>query len=113
MTVHANLSSKQQLFVEALQGRAKGSIKEAVSLAGLPYDYARKLVTKPHIKAALASMQKSDPLVANREVRQRFWTRVMIGEEDDESRNAMANRLRTPSQDGRRLRSEAACSVTT
>lgn len=81
-------------------GEANGNATEAARIAGYKGDTHQLQVMgsenllKPVISAALAKRQEDDPLVAGREVRQRFWTRVMAGEEGDESRNPMGNRLR-------------------
>ena len=50
------LSLKQQRLVDKYEGR--GTLKQAAEYAGLSYDYARKVVTKRHVQAAIKARQK-------------------------------------------------------
>lgn len=79
------MTTKQRKFVEAYQGKANGNATEAARLAGykgsdstlgrVGHDNTRN----PKIAALLKEHQESDPLVADREERQRFLTQTMRG----------------------------------
>lgn len=85
----AKLTEKQRRFVEAYMGKAAGNATEAARIAGYKgTDNTLKSVgnenlNKPDVAAAIAERQNNDPLIATREDRQRFWTRVMNGDERD------------------------------
>ena len=82
----SGLSEKRRLFVEAYMGEAKGNATRAAEIAGYasPKQQGSRLLTYDDVQAALGKRQKADPLIATREDRQRFWTRVMLGTESDE-----------------------------
>lgn len=83
------LTEKQRRFVEAYMGEAAGNATEAARLAGYKGSdttlcaVGSENLRKPLVARAIESAQKSDPLIATREDRQRFWTRVMMGLEPD------------------------------
>lgn len=80
------LNERQRRFVEAYMGEAKGNAMDAARIAGYSPNHntlhsaAQTLMKDPRIKAAIDERVKADPLVATRESRQQFWTRVMNGE---------------------------------
>jgi hypothetical protein len=90
-------TEKQRRFVEAYMGEAAGNATEAASLAGYAGNrktleaVGRENLAKPRIAQMILQAQQSDPLIATREDRQRFWTRVMMGLEPDVR---MADRLK-------------------
>lgn len=81
------LSERHRRFVEAYMGEAAGNGARAAELAGFKgtnkvrSETARKLLARKDVKAAMAERIESDPLVATREERQRYWTAVMRGAE--------------------------------
>ena len=81
-------SEKQTKFINAYDGT---NLKEAASLAGLSYGYARILITKPNILQEIRERSRAQniPTIATRQRRQEFWTKVM--EDQDEN---MRDRLR-------------------
>lgn len=81
------LTVKQQLFVDAYNGNATDAARKAGykgSNATLGAVGAENL-RKPQIAEAIANRQakRSQPLIASREQRQAFWTRVMLGKEKE------------------------------
>lgn len=95
------LTEKQRRFVEAFMGQAAGNATEAARLAGYDGDddslraIASQNLTKLNIREAIESRIDSDPLVATRFDRQRFWSRVMAGKEMDGDKPAqMKDRLK-------------------
>ena len=81
------LTSNQLAFVEAYAG----DIKAAAEAVGMSYDYARQLITKPHIVAAIhkRDSERIRPFIMSRQDRQKFWTDVALDKEQ-----AMRDRLR-------------------
>ena len=83
------LSEKQRRFVQAYMGEAVGNATEAASIAGYKGNrrtleaVVRQNLGNPRIKEMIEQAQRDDPLIATREERQRFWTRVMNGLEGD------------------------------
>ena len=83
------LSEKQRRFVQAYMGEAVGNATEAASIAGYKGNrrtleaVGRQNLGNPRIKEMIEQAQRDDPLIATREERQRFWTRVMNGLEGD------------------------------
>ncbi len=79
------LTEKQRKFVEAYMGKAEGNGVEAARLAGYKGNdntlaaIASENLRKPKIASAIEERQEGDPLVADREERQRFFTSVMRG----------------------------------
>lgn len=79
------MTEKQRRFVEAYMGTAAGNATEAARIAGYAgSDNTLKSVgaenlAKPDIAAAIDARQKADPLIADRNERQRFLTEVMRG----------------------------------
>ncbi len=72
------LTPKQQIFVDCYDG----SIKPAAKKAKLSYDYCRRMINQPHIKAAIRARQDNEVRprnIATRQERQEFWTEVMDG----------------------------------
>lgn len=95
------LTEKQRRFVEAYMGEAAGNATEAARLAGYKGN-ANQLgsigtenLQKPAIAEAIAERAASSPLVATREERQQFYTRVMLGEEQDVRVTATGEEIRT------------------
>ena len=83
-----NRTARQARFIDSYSG----NIKEAAALAGLSYDYARRLVTKSHIRDAIRNREHTEVRrrrIATRQQRQQFWTKTM----NDDSLN-MGDRLR-------------------
>jgi phage terminase small subunit len=64
-------------------GRAAGNATKAALIAGYSKNCARQQATrtlsKAHIRAAIAERAASDPKIATREERQRFWSDGMRG----------------------------------
>jgi len=85
----AKLTEKQRKFVEAFMGPAKGNATEAARIAGYSGNDATlrnagsRLLTNANISEAIKERQESDPLVADREERQRFWSEVMRNDQAD------------------------------
>jgi phage terminase small subunit len=79
----APLSERERRFVEAYMGPAAGNATAAARLAGYSDktagSQASRLLKKVNIQNALRTRVDSDPQVADREARQRFWTSVMGG----------------------------------
>jgi phage terminase small subunit len=77
------LTERERNFIERYMGDAAGNATKAARLAGYSAKTARKqgsrLLTKGHIRAAIAQRTKDDPGVWTREDRQRFWTAVASG----------------------------------
>jgi phage terminase small subunit len=77
------ISERERRFVEHFMGAAVGNATKAARLAGYSPKTARKqgsrLLTKGHIRAALAQRTQDDPAVWSREERQHFWTDVARG----------------------------------
>lgn len=102
------LTEKQRRFVEAYMGKAAGNATKAARIAGYSGDditlasVGYENLRKPQIHAAINARTESDPLVATRFDRQRFWTRVMLGKEfvGDEA-PAMKDRLKASELLGR------------
>ena len=91
------LTTKQQRFVDAYDGNAT----QAALAAGYSKKTAASIgwenLKKPQIIEAIWKRQgkKARPLIATREERQEFWTRVMSGEELDSGEPPkMTDRLR-------------------
>lgn len=95
------LTEKQRRFVEAYMGEAAGNATEAARLAGYRGNDATlaavgaENLKKPLIREAIDSRVASSPLVATREERQQFYTRVMLGEEQDVRVTATGEEIRT------------------
>lgn len=79
------LTPKQRRFVEAYKGNAA----EAARIAGYSdktaADLGRKMLRHSGIRAAIRAREKkrTEPIIATREERQVFWTRVMFGLEKE------------------------------
>lgn len=82
MSKGGKLTEKERRFVEAYMGKAIGNASEAARLAGYssPGELGHRLLKKVEIQAAIDKRQESDPLIATREERQRFWTAILRGE---------------------------------
>jgi len=98
------LTAKQQAFVDAYEGNAT----EAAMKAGYSKNTARFIgaenLTKPNIIAALHARQDKPraQVIATREERQAFWTRVLLGTELEAGEPpTMANRLKASELLGR------------
>lgn len=76
------LSEKQRRFVEAYMGQAAGNALEAARIAGYssPRGSSNANMKNSAILDAIGKRQESDPLIADRKERQRFWTAMMRGE---------------------------------
>jgi len=75
-----NRTAKQMRFIDSYDG----NIKQAAEMAGLSYDYARRLVTKSHIREAIRSREQTEfrpKAIATRQERQEFWTENMRDED--------------------------------
>lgn len=90
----AELSEKQRRFVEAYMGRAAGNATEAARVAGYSDpNYGRQIITKPNVLSAIESRQASDPMIPDREERQRFWGSVMRDEKEETRDRLRASEL--------------------
>jgi len=84
--VASPLTERQRRFVEAYMGAANGSATLAAKMAGYGSGSvsvsarASALMKLPQVQSAIAERAAADPLVADRERRQRFWTQVMEGD---------------------------------
>ncbi len=97
MPTGKEFTDKQQMFVDAHQGDIKATAKKI----GISYEYARKLATRKPIVDAIRNRitkgsSKRGRIIASREERQAFWTRVLYGDESqpettgyDENGNAV------------------------
>jgi len=86
--VKTKKTAKQQRLIDCFAG----DIKEAAERANISYGYARNLMTKSDILAAIQNRQDTEVRrrrIATRQQRQQFWTRTMT----DES-VSMGDRLR-------------------
>lgn len=82
------MTDKQLRFIDCYDG----DIKKAAKKAKISYGYARRLVTKDNILAAIRKRIDTEirPLrIASRVQRQQFWS-VVMNDEDQQ----MSNRLR-------------------
>lgn len=81
------LTDKQKAFVAAYSG----NVEEAAKAAGLSADYARFMIGKPHIAAAIRERQREElkPHILTREQRQKLWSEVST-----DASVAMRDRLR-------------------
>lgn len=77
------LTVKQQLFVDAYDGNATDAARKAGYKS--PRSQGQRLLTNVDILNAIKARQerRSQPLIASREQRQAFWTRVMLGKEKE------------------------------
>ena len=94
LTMSKGLNERQRKFVERYMAHGNGTmaaIEAGYSEARAAATASRMLATNGKIIKAIEDRQRSDPLIATREERQRFWTRVMNGEEADAT---MSDRLR-------------------
>jgi len=100
----AKLTTKQQAFVDAYEGNAtKAAIKAGYSKNTARFIGAENL-TKPNIIAAIHARQEKPraQVIATREERQAFWTRVLLGTELEAGEPpTMANRLKASELLGR------------
>jgi hypothetical protein len=67
---------KQQRLIDCYAG----DIKEAAQKARISYGYARQLLTKSNILAAIRNRQETEVRpkdIADRQERQAFWTKIM------------------------------------
>lgn len=100
----AKLTEKQRKFVEAFMGPAKGNATEAARIAGYSGSDATlrnagsRLLTNANISEAIKERQESDPLVADREERQRFWSEVMRNDHADMKDRLKASEILGKSQ---------------
>lgn len=98
------LTEKQRKFVEAYMGPAKGNATEAARMAGYSGNEntlgvtGLRLLRNAKITEAVEERQKADPLVADREERQRFWSTVMRDESADMKDRLKASEILGKSQ---------------
>ena len=92
------ISERERRFVEHFMGDAAGNATHAARLAGYSSKTARKqgsrLLTKGHIRAALAQRAQDDPAVWTREERQRFWTAIARGADGGYPEASLRDRLK-------------------
>jgi len=100
----SKLTTKQQAFVDHYQGNAT----EAAIKAGYSKNTAKEIgcenLTKPNIIAAIQARQEKPrtQVIATREERQAFWTRVLLGKEvEDGELPKMSDRLKASELLGR------------
>lgn len=76
-------------------GQAEGNATEAARIAGYgaPAQQGSRLLRSANVATAIDARRRSDPLIATREERQRFWTEVMKYE-DTEGHSDMKDRLK-------------------
>lgn len=100
----ATLTPKQARFVEAYMGAAAGNATEAARLAGYKGNdvtlasVGKENLRKPQIAEQINLLQKEDPLVADREERQRFWSAVMRDKNADMKDRLKASEILGKSQ---------------
>jgi phage terminase small subunit len=84
-------TEKQLRFINAYDG----SVKDAAEKAGLSYDYCRKIVTKPHIVCHLRdrSDTENNKLIATRQERQEFWSKIVRDSGEDMRHRLKASEL--------------------
>jgi hypothetical protein len=82
----------QQKFIDAYNG----NIKEASKKTGLSYQYCRRLATKSNVLEAIKNRQNTEVrpgTIANRQARQKFWTKVMDDEAEETKDRLKASEL--------------------
>lgn len=90
--VGRKFTNRQQRFIDAYAGNCK----EAAEKAKISYGYARQLLTKSKILAAIRNRQDTEirpKTIANRQQRQEFWTKVMRDENEDTKDRLRASEL--------------------
>lgn len=96
------LNERQRRFVELYM--ANGNASEAARQAGYAAPSAGRtggrMLKHALVRAAIAERRASDPRIATREDRQRFWSQVMLGE-GEFSAARMADRLKASELLGR------------
>lgn len=84
-------TEKQWLFINALIGEARGNGLKAATLAGYaaPGQEAHRLLKNAEIRKAIDELFETSPLIASRNERLCFLTRVVRGEEPDYSKEGL------------------------
>ena len=92
------LTLRQRVFVQAYMGNASEAARQAGYSAKTAYSIGQELLNKPEIVEAIKEREQErlNPLIADREDRQKFWTDVM----NDESAE-MQHRLKAAELLGR------------
>lgn len=83
---------KQQCFIDCYAG----DIKEAAKKAKISYGYARQLLTKSNILAAVRNRQDTEirpKTIADRQERQAFWTKTMRDRKEETKDRLKASEL--------------------
>jgi len=83
---------KQQRLIDCYAG----DIKEAAKKAKISYGYARQLLTKSNILAAIQNRQETEVRpkdIANRQERQAFWTKIMRDRKEETKDQLKASEL--------------------
>lgn len=91
------VTDKQQAFIDSFDG----NLKESAKKAGISYGYARNLMTKSDIQAAIKSRQETEirpARIADRAARQAFWSDVMNNEDVKMSDRLRASELLAKSE---------------
>lgn len=81
------LTERERRFVVAFAGAAAGNATSAARMAGYSdstqavlWSTASRVLARPRVLDAIREATANDPLVACKEERQRFWSRVMRGD---------------------------------
>ena len=97
------LNVTEQFYVNLFNG----NVKETAELCKISYSHARRINTKPYIRAAIANRHtlELNPLIATRQDRQAFWTSIMLDKLKNEDNNrvpqTMPDRLKASELLGR------------
>ena len=85
--IMSKLTNKQYRFVECYMGEAEGVAVRACEMAGYTgnkqtlYAQGSQNIRHPMICQAIQLIREADPRIATRNERQRWWTKVMEGDE--------------------------------
>ena len=95
-----NITFKQRRFVEAYMGKANGNATEAARISGYkhPNTQGPRLFVNVSIREAIRERVESDPLIANRIERQRFWTELIRNPEINTNYRLRASEILGKSQ---------------
>ena len=99
MTWHDNLTEKQRRFVEVYSSNG-GNALDAARVAGYrqPHPQGAENMQKPTVRAAIEALREetTTSAILSREERQKYWSRVIRGEEmePDGKPPAIRDRLR-------------------
>jgi phage terminase small subunit len=100
------LSEVERRFADAYMVHA-GEIKAAATEIGISPSTGYRLAELPRVQSRIAKIAESDPLVATREERQKWWTAVMRDPELDLRDRMKASDMLAKSQGDYTIKIEA------